>query len=74
MKTTKTNNTIELKAKQMRDEATIVLLKNGEQVSKTYIASIEGCAQPTVANATHKNNALVKAMMAYGDSAKVYFG
>ena len=64
----------DLAAKQMRDEATIVLLKNGEQISQTYIASIEGCAQPTVANATHKNNALVKAMMAYGDSAKVYFG
>ena len=63
-----------LAAKQMRDVAEIVLLKNGEQVSETYFASIEGCAQPTVANATHKNNALVKAMMAYGDSAKVYFG
>ena len=63
-----------LAAKQMRDVAEIILLKNGEQVSETYYASIEGCAQPTVADATHKNNALVKAMMAYGDSAKVYFG
>ncbi|MBR5262107.1 MAG: hypothetical protein IKV47_08055, partial [Oscillospiraceae bacterium] len=63
----------DLKAKQMRDEVTVVLYKNGEQVSQTYIASIEGVANPIVSG-NGKNAALVKAMMRYGDSAAVYFG
>ena len=64
----------ELAAKQMRDEVTVVLLKDGVQVSQTYTTSIESAAKTMGTTATNKNYALARAMMTYGDSAKVCFG
>ena len=64
----------ELAAKQMRDEVTVILLKDGKQVSKTYTTSIESAAKIMGTNINNKNYALARAMMTYGDSAKVCFG
>ena len=64
----------ELAAKQMRDEVTVVLLKDGKEVSQTYTTSIESVATAMGTTATNKNYALARAMMTYGDSAKVCFG
>ena len=61
-----------LEAVNMRDEVTIELWQNGAKVSNTYIASIEGFATASIAN--DKNVELLKAMIAYGDSAKVSLG
>ena len=64
----------DLAAKQMRDEVTVVLLKDGVQVSQTYTTSIESAAKTMGTTTTNKNYALARAMMTYGDSAKVCFG
>jgi hypothetical protein len=61
-----------LGAADMRDEVTIELWRNGELVSPVYKASIAGVAKINVDG--DKNVSLVKAMMAYGDSAKNYLG
>lgn len=56
----------------MRDEVTFELWRNGELVSSVYKASIAGVAKINVDG--NKNVSLVKAMMAYGDSAKALLG
>ena len=56
----------------MRDEVTIELWKNGELVSPSYTASIAGVAKINVDAGSNVD--LVKAMMAYGDSAKALLG
>ena len=61
-----------LEAVNMRDEVTIELWQNGAKVSDTYIASIEGFATASIAVDNNVN--LLKAMIAYGDSAKVSLG
>jgi hypothetical protein len=53
-------------AKDMKEPMTVELYKNGELVSKTYTASIEGSATGMLSG---KNAELVKAMMTYGNSA-----
>jgi hypothetical protein len=58
-----------LDARSMRVEMTAELLKDGACVSDVYTASIEGTAESMLGG---ENEALVKAMMVYGDSAARY--
>jgi hypothetical protein len=61
-----------LEAVNMRDEITVELWQNGALVSASYTMSIEGFATASIAKG--ENVALLKAMITYGDSAKVSLG
>jgi hypothetical protein len=56
-------------AKDMKEPMSVELYLDGQLVSKTYTASIEGSAAGMLAG---KNAALVKAMMTYGNSVAKY--